>query len=81
MFSAMNRTGDVSPDMINYLMNWFTEIPILLGNTDQQSLNKGNEELREYQSIHPNFTVDQFFMDASFDCSDLMKLCSFQGES
>ncbi|CAB05178.2 DEgenerin Linked to Mechanosensation [Caenorhabditis elegans] len=78
---AMNRTGDVSPDMINYLMNWFTEIPILLGNTDQQSLNKGNEELREYQSIHPNFTVDQFFMDASFDCSDLMKLCSFQGES
>uniref|UniRef100_A0A1I7TK36 Amiloride-sensitive sodium channel n=1 Tax=Caenorhabditis tropicalis TaxID=1561998 RepID=A0A1I7TK36_9PELO len=76
----MNKTGDVHPEMINYLMQWFTEIATLVGSSDRQNLHEGNQELQEYQNKHPNFTADQFFMEAGFDCSDVVKLCTFQGE-
>ena len=76
----MNKTGDVYPEMINYLMQWFTEIPTLLGTADRQTLHQGNEELGLYQKNHPDFTADKFFMEAGFECTEVIKLCTFQGE-
>ncbi|KAF1770423.1 hypothetical protein GCK72_002241 [Caenorhabditis remanei] len=78
--NEMNKTGDVYPEMINYLMQWFTEIPTLLGTADRQTLHQGNEELGLYQKNHPDFTADKFFMEAGFECTEVIKLCTFQGE-
>ncbi|PIC51414.1 hypothetical protein B9Z55_001937 [Caenorhabditis nigoni] len=76
----LNKTGDVHPEMINYLMQWFTEIPTLLGSSDRQNLHEGNEDLQMYQKNHPDFSPENFFMDAGFACKDVLKLCTFQGE-
>lgn len=77
----MNKTGQISPNMINYIMHWFTEVPILIGSSNWQLLHEGNKDLQEYQKNNPNFTVQGFFIDAGFSCSDIFKLCSFQGET
>ena len=41
----------------------------------------GDSELNLYQKTHPNFTIEGFYMDAGFDCPEIMKLCSFGGRS
>ncbi|CCD63873.1 DEgenerin Like [Caenorhabditis elegans] len=78
--NEINKTGEVSPPMINYMMKWFTEIPTLIGGADRPTLHEGNEELKLYMKNHLNFTVDSFFMNSGFSCPDIFKLCSFQGE-
>ncbi|GMS93155.1 hypothetical protein PENTCL1PPCAC_15330, partial [Pristionchus entomophagus] len=75
---SINTTGDFLPRLVQYL---------LLANSDAYDTLASNEtELKEdeqilqaYQAAHPDFTVDQFYQDGGFACSEVLKWCSFAG--
>ncbi|CAI5440456.1 unnamed protein product [Caenorhabditis angaria] len=77
----LNQTGggDVTEDMITYLMNYNVEILSLIGGNDRETLHQGNLSLEAYQKRHSDFTPDKFFWDGGFECADVLKLCSFEG--
>ncbi|KAK5971279.1 DEgenerin Linked to Mechanosensation, partial [Trichostrongylus colubriformis] len=61
----INKTGDFSDDLLEYLMEF-------LQDASQKALDA-------YQATHPDFRVRDFFMEAGFACEEQMKLCAFGG--
>ncbi|WKX89526.1 hypothetical protein Q1695_008859 [Nippostrongylus brasiliensis] len=78
-FSEVNQTGDFTDDLLNYLMEYLTDANQLYGAADRETLHVGQKALDAYVAAHPNFTAYNFFMDAGFECEDMMMLCSFAG--
>ncbi|VDM67654.1 unnamed protein product [Strongylus vulgaris] len=75
----LNRTGDFSDDLLDYLMEFLIDANTLYGTADRETLHVGQKALDAYQILHPNFTVLDFFMKAGFSCEETMMLCSFGG--
>ncbi|KHJ96065.1 hypothetical protein OESDEN_03975 [Oesophagostomum dentatum] len=75
----LNKTGDLSDELLDYLMESLIDANTLYGTADRQNLHVGQKALEVYQNAHPNFTVQEFFMNAGFKCEDTMMLCSFGG--
>ncbi|CAD6189853.1 unnamed protein product [Caenorhabditis auriculariae] len=69
----MNSTGDVPPHLLEYLMYYNDDALSLYGGSDPQSLHEGDEELRVYQKLYPNFTADKFYFNSGFDCCQYAK--------
>lgn len=62
--SALNSTKDLSDDLLDYLMMFNSDAMTLYGRADAASLHSGDNVFKHYVSSHPNFTADNFFMDA-----------------
>lgn len=75
----LNATGDFSDQLLDYLMQSLMDTQTLYGNADRAELHVGDRALQVYQEHHPNFTIDGFFNEAGFNCTETMKLCSFGG--
>ncbi|KAE9421273.1 hypothetical protein Angca_004947, partial [Angiostrongylus cantonensis] len=75
----LNTTGDFSYHLLGYLMESLMDTQTLYGNADRAELHVGDRALQVYQEQYPNFTIDGFFYEAGFDCTEVMKLCSFGG--
>ncbi|CAJ0592574.1 unnamed protein product [Cylicocyclus nassatus] len=75
----LNKTGDFTDDLLDYLMEFLIDPNTLYGTADRETLHVGQKAFEVYQSAHPNFTVRDFFMNAGFSCEETMKLCSFGG--
>ncbi|PAV87245.1 hypothetical protein WR25_15114 isoform A [Diploscapter pachys] len=57
----------------------FPDLTICNFNPIRRSYVQGQSILNDYISKHPNFTVDEFYMEAGFDCSEVFKYCSIGG--
>ncbi|EYC26051.1 hypothetical protein Y032_0011g1532 [Ancylostoma ceylanicum] len=75
----LNRTGDVSDDLLDYLMEFLIDASSLYWTADRENLHVGEKALEVYKAKHPNFTVEGFFLDAGFNCEESMMICSFGG--
>ncbi|KAK6728426.1 hypothetical protein RB195_005830 [Necator americanus] len=75
----INKTHDFSDDLLDYLMEFLIDANTLYGTADRANLHVGEKALESYLMTHPNFTVQEFFMDAGFECEESMMLCSFGG--
>ncbi|CAJ0593780.1 unnamed protein product [Cylicocyclus nassatus] len=75
----LNETGDFSVTLLDYLIQSLMDTEALYGNSDRAELHVGERALQVYQKQHPNFTFEEFFYNAGFNCSETMKLCSFAG--
>ncbi|EYC26043.1 hypothetical protein Y032_0011g1529 [Ancylostoma ceylanicum] len=75
----MNRTGDVSDEFLNYLLQFLIDTNTLYATADREKMLLGEKALQVYKAKHSNFTVDGFLMDAGFDCQESMMMCSFGG--
>ncbi|CAI4225808.1 unnamed protein product [Auanema sp. JU1783] len=75
----LNKTGDFSDVLLDYLMLTNEDVQILYGNVDRAQLQLGDGELNLYQQNHPNFTTEGFYMDAGFECEEIVKICTFGG--
>ncbi|ETN73736.1 Amiloride-sensitive sodium channel [Necator americanus] len=60
-------------------MEFLIDANTLYGTADRANLHVGEKALESYLMTHPNFTVQEFFMDAGFECEESMMLCSFGG--
>ncbi|EPB66249.1 Amiloride-sensitive sodium channel, partial [Ancylostoma ceylanicum] len=78
-FAELNRTGDVSDDLLDYLMEFLIDASSLYWTADRENLHVGEKALEVYKAKHPNFTVEGFFLDAGFNCEESMMICSFGG--
>ncbi|RCN32189.1 hypothetical protein ANCCAN_22016 [Ancylostoma caninum] len=75
----LNASGDFSDQLLDYLMESLMDTRALNGNADRAKLHVGDRALQVYQESHPNFTIIGFFNEAGFNCTETMKLCSFEG--
>ncbi|CAD6189854.1 unnamed protein product [Caenorhabditis auriculariae] len=71
--------GDFSDDLLNYLMLYNVDAQTLYGRADAPALHYGDGLYQAYSQKHSDFSADEFFMDAGFNCSQMFKLCSFAG--
>ncbi|GMR55177.1 hypothetical protein PMAYCL1PPCAC_25372, partial [Pristionchus mayeri] len=76
---VLNKTGDFSKDVLQYLMLYNNDVLTTFGNANETSLLRMDQALKDYQQAHPNFTFHDFFYDAGFPCEDILKSCSFAG--
>ncbi|KIH62243.1 hypothetical protein ANCDUO_07475, partial [Ancylostoma duodenale] len=63
----VNKTGDVSDDFLNYLMQFLIDTNTLYATADREKMVVGEKALEAYKAKHPNFTLNGFFMDAGLD--------------
>ncbi|KJH49584.1 Amiloride-sensitive sodium channel [Dictyocaulus viviparus] len=75
----LNATKDFTDQLLDYLMESLMDTEALYGNVDRAELHVGDRALQLYQKQYPNFTIDGFFYEAGFSCTEAMKLCSFGG--
>ncbi|XGW22745.1 hypothetical protein V3C99_005178 [Haemonchus contortus] len=75
----INKTGDFSEELLEYLMEYIQDANTLYGSADRQNLHVGQKALEAYQKAHPEFDALEFFTEAGFECEELMKLCSIGG--
>ncbi|GMS82328.1 hypothetical protein PENTCL1PPCAC_4503, partial [Pristionchus entomophagus] len=51
----------------------------IFGGNIEADLVKENDDFLRFQAANPNFTINNFFAEAGFECSEILKLCSFAG--
>uniref|UniRef100_A0A914P5T5 Uncharacterized protein n=1 Tax=Panagrolaimus davidi TaxID=227884 RepID=A0A914P5T5_9BILA len=62
--------------MLSYL-----EPHYILTTSDRKFYEQGQKEYEKYQqNFDSNFTVNGFLMNAGFQCSDLLQICTFGGQ-
>ncbi|KAI3415566.1 hypothetical protein GPALN_005171 [Globodera pallida] len=71
---------NISQRLLEYIMLSFMDVQHLLSVSDQDELALADEEWKEFTHfLAPKFTVNGFFWNASANCQQILKLCSFGG--
>uniref|UniRef100_A0A914DFG0 Glycoside hydrolase 35 catalytic domain-containing protein n=1 Tax=Acrobeloides nanus TaxID=290746 RepID=A0A914DFG0_9BILA len=79
-FVELNKTGEFSNILLNYLTLTFLEIQQILSIYSDKDLKKGHDEMKRYKKeVDSNFSIKSFHTNAGFSCADLLKICSFGG--
>ncbi|VDM82282.1 unnamed protein product [Strongylus vulgaris] len=60
----LNKTGEFSDHLLDYLMESLMDTEAFYGNADRAELHVGDRALQVYQKQYPNFTFEGFFDDA-----------------
>ncbi|KAI1721769.1 amiloride-sensitive sodium channel domain-containing protein [Ditylenchus destructor] len=76
----VNKTGQISRRLLDYITLAFMEVQYILSINNPQDLELANQE-HEYlvTHTHPEFTLNGFFWNASLTCEEMLKICSFGG--
>uniref|UniRef100_A0A0N4Z3A0 Acid-sensing ion channel 1 n=1 Tax=Parastrongyloides trichosuri TaxID=131310 RepID=A0A0N4Z3A0_PARTI len=76
----INSTGLFSKDLLDYLTLAYLQVVPMFTIGDYQRLINGDTQYKIYQEeVDGNFTINKFFMAASFNCDEIFKVCSFAG--
>ncbi|VDM78224.1 unnamed protein product [Strongylus vulgaris] len=65
----LNKTGEFSDHLLDYLMESLMDTEAFYGNADRAELHVGDRALQVYQKQYPNFTFEGFFDDAGCSTS------------
>ncbi|PAV59579.1 hypothetical protein WR25_01844 [Diploscapter pachys] len=75
----LNKTGDFSFDLLNYMARVSMDTFTLYAQGHRERLNRGDHEYREYLKKHPDFIFTHFLRDAAIPCKEALKRCSVNG--
>ncbi|CAJ0933218.1 unnamed protein product, partial [Mesorhabditis belari] len=75
-----NGSGRFTDTLYKYLVQSNAELQAFLSTTNDSELQKMDQEYKYYKEKHPDYSVNDFFEHGGYDCSDMMKLCSFAGQ-
>ncbi|CAI2353298.1 unnamed protein product [Caenorhabditis sp. 36 PRJEB53466] len=76
----LNTSGELSDEVLNYLLATKTNSIFMFNNADRNALKQAHESSQIYLSKHPDFSILNFLNAAQFDCAELFEVCYFGGK-
>ncbi|GMT02303.1 hypothetical protein PENTCL1PPCAC_24477, partial [Pristionchus entomophagus] len=72
---ALNKTGDFSVSVLQYLLQSTSDVQLLYATTSESILTKDEDALLKYIGNHSDFSIKKF------NCKDMLKQCTFAGRT
>lgn len=76
----LNSTGDLSENVLRYIMISYLQVENLNDSYSNATLHDWSREFSDYKKLHPHFDVAEFFRASGQSCESLFKSCSFGGK-
>jgi len=77
---SINASGEFPRRLLDYISLAFMETQFLLTVNNPLDLERWDGEYAYYTNFtDPDFSIGQFFWNASFSCREILKICSFGG--
>ncbi|CAL2042961.1 unnamed protein product [Caenorhabditis brenneri] len=76
----LNASGDLSDEVLNYLLATKTNSMYMFNNADLETLKNAHDSSIQYLRRHPDFQIVDFLNSAQFDCDELFEICYFGGK-
>ncbi|KAF1752343.1 hypothetical protein GCK72_018897 [Caenorhabditis remanei] len=75
----LNSSGDLSDEVLNYLLATKTNSMYMFNNADINTLKYAHDRSMSYLRNHPDLQIVDFLNSAQFDCDELFETCYFGG--
>ncbi|TKR93991.1 hypothetical protein L596_008347 [Steinernema carpocapsae] len=79
--STGEHKGKFTQVVLDYIIQSYADVQTIVENGQDALLWEGDIAFNDYkESMGENYTINDFFQSAGFDCEDIFKMCSFAGK-